>query len=66
MAKKDKFQLSPEGKLFSTYERATIIHHLIEEVAGIDITRKIDSGEIISCFPLHEQVKTDYVLREGV
>jgi hypothetical protein len=55
--KRDKFELTPDGRMFSSYERATVVQHMIVEEAKIDIMKELQAGHILKCFPLHEKVK---------
>jgi hypothetical protein len=56
----------PNGSLFSTYERATIIRNMIEVNAGIDINHLIVEGTMSKCFPLHEQEKIDLIMKRCI
>jgi hypothetical protein len=58
---KDKFLLTEDGRLFTSYERATIIQHIIATKAGLDTAKMIDNEDMLKCFPLHDKVYNNIV-----
>lgn len=51
-------------ELFTSYERAMIIYWIIEYGAGIDPLIEIDRGNMVSCFPLHDDAEKEVLVRK--
>ncbi len=65
--KADRFEHDDtSGKLFSSYERATIIRYIIEVNAGVDINRGIEKKQIAKCFTLHDKAKMDAMIHKYI